>query len=209
MGNIVTYYRRSRCPARFWGGRALKKMNGAKHADMPKWVFEDLEIPDNCRLLDIGCGGGANLNRMLSLNPTATAVGSDISKLAMEMTHEVNYRDIVDKRLLLLGGDATQLPLAKESYDLVTAFETIYYWHSIELGVHEMYRVLRPGGTCLIANEMDGLAADVRSLEQAVGGFRVYTIDEITEFLTNAGFTDIRSRHDEARHFICVTGKKP
>ena len=175
---------------------------------MPNWVFEDLEIPDNCRLLDIGCGGGANLNRMLSLNPTANAVGSDISRLAMEMTHEVNYRDIVDKRLLLLGGDATQLPLAKESYDLVTAFETIYYWHSMELGVQEMYRVLRPGGTCLIANEMDGLAADVRAFEKTVGGFRVYTIDEIAEYLANAGFTDIRSRHDETRHFICVTGKK-
>ena len=208
MGNIVTYYRRSRCPARFWGGRALMKMNSPKHADMPKWVLEDLEIPDNCRLLDIGCGGGANLNRMLSLNPTATAVGSDISKLAMEITREVNYRDIVDKRLLLLGGDATQLPLAKESYDLVTAFETIYYWHSMELGAQEMYRVLRQGGTCLIANEMDGLAADVRTFEKTVGGFRVYTIDEIAEYLANAGFTDIRSRHDETRHFICVTGKK-
>ncbi|MBR5684917.1 MAG: class I SAM-dependent methyltransferase [Muribaculaceae bacterium] len=209
MANIVTYYRRSRCPERFWGGRALKKMNGAKHAALPEWVLEDLEIADNCRLLDIGCGGGANLNRMLSKNPTATAVGMDISKLAMEMTHEVNYRDIVDKRLLLLGGNATQMPLARESYDLVTAFETIYYWHSMELGTEEMYRVLRPGGTCLIANEMDGLAEDVRSFESAVGGFRVYTIDEITEYLVTAGFTDIQSRHDEARHFICVTGKKP
>jgi len=71
-----------------------------------------------------------------------------------------------------------------------------------------MYRVLRPGGTCLIANEMDGLAADVRTFEKTVGGFRVYTIDEIAEYLANAGFTDIRSRHDETRHFICVTGKK-
>jgi hypothetical protein len=37
----------------------------------------------------------------------------------------------------------------------------------------------------------------------------VYTIDEITEALTNAGFTNILSRHEEQRHFICVTATKP
>ena len=207
--NLRKHYLRARNPRGFWGYRVLKAMNGKDHAALPEWVFAELKIKEDAHVLDVGCGGGANLNRMLSKNPTATAVGMDISKLAMEMTHEVNYRDIVDKRLLLLGGNATQMPLARESYDLVTAFETIYYWHSMELGTEEMYRVLRPGGTCLIANEMDGLAEDVRSFESAVGGFRVYTIDEITEYLVTAGFTDIQSRHDEARHFICVTGKKP
>ena len=89
------------------------------------------------------------------------------------------------------------------------SFETIYYWNSLELGVQEMNRVLRPNGIGLIANEMDGLEPDVRQFEEAVGNFRVYTIDEIKEHLTEAGFVDIKARHDEARHFICVTGRKP
>lgn len=209
MANLVKYYRRAAHPERFGGRRALKQMNSEKHAAMPRWVLEELEIIDNCRMLDVGCGGGANLNRMLAKNETATAVGMDISKLAMEVTREVNFHDIVDKRCLLLGGNATQLPLVRESFDLVTAFETIYYWHSMELGAQEMLRALRPGGTCVIANEMDGLDPDVRSFENAVGGFRVYTIDEISEYLKDAGFVNIRSRHDEERHFICVTAQKP
>ena len=209
MANLIKYYRRSRFPQRFWGKRALMKMNSSRHAVMPEWVLAEFEIADNCRLLDIGCGGGANLNRMLSRFPTANAVGMDISPLAMEVTREVNYRDIVDKRCLLLGGDATQMPLAKESFDLATAFETIYYWQSMEQGAQELFRLLRPGGTCLIANEMDGLEKDVRRFENAVGNFRVYSIEEIAEYLTDAGFIDIHSRHDEKRHFICVTAQKP
>lgn len=209
MANLVRYYSRGRHPQRFFGKRALRKMNGPKHAALPEWVLDDYIIKENTRILDIGCGGGANLNRMLTRYPTTNAVGMDIAKDAMDMTREVNYRDIVDKRCLLLGGDATQMPLAKESFDLVTAFETIYYWDSMTLGAQEMFRVLRPGGTCLIANEMDGLAPDVRNFEKAVGGIRVYTSDEIEEYLADAGFINIQSRHDEARHFICVTAQKP
>ena len=209
MANLVKYYRRGRHPERFFGKRALKKMNSAKHAALPEWVLDEFNIKDDTRFLDIGCGGGANLNRILTRYPTTTAVGTDIAKSAMDMTREVNYRDIVDKRCLLLGGDATQMPLARESFDLVTAFETIYYWDSMVLGAQEIFRVLRPGGTCLIANEMDGLDPDVRRLEKAIGNFRVYTTDEIEEYLADAGFVNIRSRHDEARHFICVTAQKP
>ena len=132
MANLVRYYSRGRHPERFFGKRALKKMNSAKHAALPEWVLDEYIIKDDTRFLDIGCGGGANLNRILTRYPTTTAVGMDIAKDAMDLTREVNYRDIVDKRCLLLGGDATQMPLAKESFDLVTAFETIYYWDSME-----------------------------------------------------------------------------
>ena len=208
MAKLVTYYRRAGHPQRFWGKRALHKMNSEQHAQLYRWAMEDIELADNSRLLDIGCGGGANLNRMLNLNPTFTAVAMDHSQLAMQMTREVNFHDVVDKRLLLLGGSASQMPVVRESFELVTAFETIYYWNSLELGVQEMNRVLRPNGIGLIANEMDGLEPDVRQFEEAVGNFRVYTIDEIKEQLTEAGFVDIKARHDEARHFICVTGRK-
>ena len=209
MANLVRYYSRGRHPERFFGKRALKKMNSAKHAALPEWVLDEYIIKDDTRFLDIGCGGGANLNRILTRYPSTTAVGMDIAKDAMDLTREVNYRDIVDKRCLLLGGDATQMPLAKESFDLVTAFETIYYWDSMVLGAQEMFRVLRPGGTCLIANEMDGLDPDVKRLENAIGRFRVYTTDEIEEYLADAGFVNFKARHDEARHFICVTAQKP
>lgn len=208
MANQFKYYSRSRHPNGFWGKRVIKKMNGPRHAHLPEWVFADFTIPDKCRILDVGCGGGANIKRMLELNPTATAIGLDNSTLSMNEAIEENYRNIVDKRCQILGGNATQMPLAKESFDLITAFETIYFWSSVALGVQEMFRLLKPSGTCLIANEMDGTEEFVGNLEKSAA-MRIYSIEDIKEYLAYAGFVNINVRHDEARHFICLTATKP
>lgn len=208
MSNQFKYYAQVRRPKGFWGKRAIKKMNGPKHALLPEWVFAEFNLLNDSRILDVGCGGGANIKRMLALNPTVTVTGLDISKLSMEETINENYRNIVDNRCIVVGGNAIQMPLAKESFELVTAFETIYFWSSLALGMKEMFRLLKPGGTCLIANEMNGQEEYVKELEKAAN-MRIYTVDDIKEYLIDAGFVNISTRQDEARHFICLTATKP
>ena len=209
MANIVKYYRRGRHPKGFWGKQALKAMNGPRHAALPEWVMEQIQVSEDARVLDVGCGGGANVSRLLALCPKGTVTGLDISAAAIDMTKELNYRAFVDKLCNVAGGNALQIPLVKETYDLVTAFETIYYWSSLVSGAEEMFRVLKPGGMCVIANEMDGEGEEDRKMERSVGGIRIYSIAEIKEDLTEAGFTDITAAHDKERHFVCVIARKP
>ena len=208
MANLIKYYIRASHPKGFWGRRALSAMNGKQHAALPEWVFEDLQVSEDANVLDVGCGGGANVARLLEKCPNGVVTGMDRSTLAMEISHDLNYRAVVDKRCFIIGGNVSQMPRAKDMLDLATAFETIYFWSSLDEGIEEIFRVLKPGGTCVIANEMDGHEANCRKMERAVG-MLVYTIEEITESLKKAGFTDIKSRHDEERHFICVTARKP
>lgn len=207
--NIRRYYDRGRHPKGFWGMRALKAMNGKKHAALPEWVFSEFQFREDDQVLDVGCGGGANLARMLKLCPSGHITGLDMSQLALEESKDFNYHAYVDKLCSIVGGNATQMPLARDMFDVVTAFETIYYWSSLALGASEIFRVLKPGGTCIIANEMDGIGPGARALERAVTGIRIYTIDEIIEDLTEIGFTQIQSLHDQEHHFICVTARKP
>lgn len=209
MGNIVKYYRRGRHPKGFWGKRALKAMNGSKHAAMPEWAMPQIKVGEDARVLDVGCGGGANVARLLTKCPQGNVTGLDISKAAIEMTKDYNYHAFVDGLCKVAGGNAVQIPLAKDNYDLVTAFETIYYWTSLLYGAQEIYRVLKPGGKIVIANEMDGESEEDRKMERSVGGFRIYSIAEIKEDLTEAGFIDITAQHDEERHFVCVIARKP
>ncbi len=208
MANLIKYYRRASLPHGFWGKRALKAMNGKRHEALPEWVLAQLDINPDANVLDVGCGGGANVARLLKRCPDGKVTGMDRSALALDMAHDYNYPDVVDKRCHIIGGNINQLQAAKDLFDLVTAFETIYFWPVIEEGLAEVFRVLKPGGTCVIANEMDGQDPIHRKMEHAVG-MLIYTIDEITEALKRAGFTDIDSRHDESRHFICVTARKP
>lgn len=206
--NLRKHYSRSRNPKGFWGYRALKAMNGKEHAALPEWVFAELEIKDDAHVLDVGCGGGANLARLLEKCPNGTVTGLDHSTIALEESKDFNYRAFVDKKCYIVGGNVVQMPRAKDLYDLVTAFETVYFWPTLEQGLREIFRVLKAGGTCVIANEMDGLVPEHKKLEKSLP-MLVYTIEDISDIHAKVGFTDIKSRHDESRHFICVTAKKP
>ena len=208
MGNRVRYYIRGRRPQGFWGRRALSIMNGKNHAAMPEWVLSELDIKENDTILDVGCGGGANIARLLKRVPKGKVIGLDYSQMALEVAQDLNYHDYVDKRCLLMGGNAMQMPLAKEMYNIITAFETIYYWLSLELGFSEIYRLLKPGGTIVIGNELDGTQEIDRKIERATNYMRIYSIDEIEATLRQVGFTNIKSRHDEDRHFVCFTATK-
>jgi len=42
-------------------------MNDKRHAALPGWVFEELNIGEMTNILDVGCGGGANIKRMLAM----------------------------------------------------------------------------------------------------------------------------------------------
>lgn len=208
MGKIHRFYRRGRHPRGFWGRRALIAMNGKKHEALPEWVFGQLPLEDGLRILDIGCGGGDNIRRLLERCPKGHVTGLDISKLAVEMTTDENYPAVKDGLCLVVGGNAVQMPLAKDIFDIAFAFETIYYWSTIDGGFAEAYRVLKPGGTLVIANELDGLGPDDEILARRVGAMRIYTPDEIEMSLREAGFTDITIDRDEKRHFLYATAKK-
>ena len=176
---------------------------------MPEWVFEEVKINEDAHILDVGCGGGANIKRMLAMCPKGIVTGLDLSNLALEVSTDFNFKEVTDKQCYILGGNVAQMPLSREIFDVVTAFETIYYWADLDNGAAEILRVLKPGGMVVIANEMDGLSEDDRTTEQAVGGIRIYTSDEIRQSLEDAGFKNIKARHDKSRRFICVTANKP
>lgn len=209
MSSFHRYYNRGRFPTRFWGKRALKKMNGKKHAALPEWAFPEIQDGKFSHILDIGCGGGANIQRMLDMFPKSLVTGLDISHHALDMTRDVNAGAVNGGRCFVVGGNANQMPLPKESFDLATAFETVYYWSGITACFIEVLRVLKPGGTFLIANELDGLAENDRRLERVVGMLRIYNIDELVSALTVAGFVNINARHDEKRRFISIKCQKP
>lgn len=189
--------------------RVIKNMNGKHHAALPKWVFENIKPGSDARVLDMGCGGGANVARLLTMCPDGRVTGLDFSALAIEIATDLNYRAIKDGSCVITGGNAMQMPLAREVFDMVTAFEAIYYWASLDTGLAEAFRVLKHGGTIIVANELDGLSQESQEVSRAVDILRIYTADEIESSMAKAGFSNIKSIHDEQRHYICVTARKP
>lgn len=208
MNLLHKYYANYRHPNGLIGLYLVKAMNSKRHQALAEWALKDLELKQDAHSLDIGCGGGANVARLLEMCPDGKASGMDFSKVALKVARKLNRRAIESRRCAIVGGTAKQVPFIKDTFDLVTAFETIYYWPMPETCLSEVMRVLKPGGKFLIANESDGQDPEGQKWAKRIGHMYVYTIDELKEALAEAGFVDIETRHDAEKHWICVTGHK-
>ena len=108
----------------------------------------------------------------------------------------------------MLQGDVSDLPFSDGSFDLATAFETVYFWPGLEKCFAEVARVLKDGGTFLICNESDGTDAAAKKFEGIIEGMRCYTPEEIGEALRAAGFRDVKAYHHPSRPWIAVLAEK-
>lgn len=169
------------------GVRLLNRMNGGRHENLAVWGLSHVSVASDAQVLDIGCGGGANIARLLEMAPHGHVNGLDYSPLSVRMSSEHNAEAIVAGRCEVIEGDSSALPFADASFDLVTAFETVYYW-DIEPAFAEVLRVLKPGGTFLICNEDDGSEPEMVEFAKKIPGMTMHTPEALDTALRAAGF---------------------
>lgn len=188
----------------FLGRLLLKKMNNY-HSLLSVWGLSHASFAHKNLVLDIGCGGGKNLQRMLKTFSSLNAIGIDVSAASVELSKKKNRRAVKSGRLQVVQGQVESLPFASNLFDLETAFETIYFW-DLERGFAEVYRTLKKGGQFLIVNE----ARSEKGLKDYVNtiGFSVYDKPEIEKALKNAGFKHIRIDLHENGSWICAVCEK-
>jgi len=166
----------------------LKSMN-KEHTPVSLWGLKHLDIQDDDIVLDIGCGGGININRM-SKN-AKKVYGVDYSIESVNLSREVNRQEIYDGKVEILKGNVQDLPFEDNTFDIVTAFETVYFWPDIEKSFGEVKRVLKPGGIFLIGMESNGNDNLTMKISEKLINMTVYNDEEITEFLKNNGYSQI------------------
>jgi SAM-dependent methyltransferase len=190
------------------GFKMLERMNGGHHEELALWGLSFLPIGEADRVLDIGCGGGANIARLLARVPRGSAVGVDYSPVSVQATREHNAAAVEAGRCEVLEGNASALPLPDASFDVATAFETVYYW-DLPTAFAEVKRVLKPGGRFMVCNEADGSDADSREYERLIPGMFVYTPEEIAGALSAAGFHVVGIKRVLAEGRFVVVVQKP
>lgn len=204
MGLFSKIFSNTRKPEGFWGRMLVAGMNGGGHAAMANWGLDFGEVSTDGEILDIGCGGGANLQRLMQRNPHAKVTGVDYSAVSVEKSMKVNASTIAEGRCKVLEANVAVLPFKDETFTLITAFETVYFWPDIEKSFAEVRRVLVPGGKFLIVNEDDGLSGNNEKWEKMIEGMHTYTPDELKTHLAAAGFKDISVKREESRHWLAV-----
>ena len=161
----------------------LKFMNFC-HAPLTNWGLGLADIQDGWTILDIGCGGGATLKRLLERSRDAQVYGIDISEESVAKARKVNAKEL-DKQVFVCQGSAEKLPYEDNKFDLVTAVETVYFWPNLPSCLQEVNRVLKPGGRFVIMVEVVDNNSKWTDL---VEGMTAYQPRELQAMLNEAGF---------------------
>ena len=143
------------------------------------------------RILDVGCGTGANLEMLAQFGE---AEGVDISDEALEFC--------CAKGLKTHKGLAEELPFENESFDLVTALDVIEHLDDDILGLKEIHRVLRKGGRALI---FVPAFMWLWGIQDDISNHRIrYTRKQITQRIKESGFMIERATYANITFFMPI-----
>ena len=207
MSLFKKFVSQTRKPEGFLGKVMVGGMNGG-HAKMADWGLAHLRTIAPETIVELGCGGGRNAGTLLEKYPCSKVTAIDYSEVSVGKSFDYNRKMIDAGRCVVKQGDVSALDLPAESFDLATAFETIYFWPGLEKCFAQVANILKPGGTFMIVNESDGKDEASLKFEQIIEGMKCYTIEEIESALKSAGFSKVKSNHHKAKPWIVVVAKK-
>ena len=184
-------------------GRIMLSMMNFSHAPLTNWGLNLINFKEGWTMLDIGCGGGATIKRLLKHSKNSKVYGIDISQESVAKSKK-NCIDLLDKQVFISQGSAELLPYESEKFDLVTAVETIYFWPNLPGCFKEVYRVLKPGGRFAVIVEdanKDSVWTNI------VEGMTTYSTEQILMMLRDAGFSQRESKNKKPMYNF-ITGVK-
>ncbi len=154
------------CRSTIWGAFARRVV-------LP-WALQGVR-PEG-QILEIGAGGGVMAVELLAANPDVSMVVTDFddAMVAAATTRLASFAHRADAR----RADATVLPFADDSFDMVLSWIMLHHTLAWETALAEAIRVVRPGGHVVGYDLLD--TAPLRLLHQAEGSaVRMMRFDEL------------------------------
>ena len=160
---------------------------------------EMLELDTDSVVLDVACGTG-NFSRFFAetiagtaagYDETSLVVGMDISWPMLQKARDYLRRDGLNDRIFLVRGDATRIPIGRESFNRLHCAGALHLMDDIDEALRNFARVLEPGGICVIGtflvhgNSLERLAKKVAEIPTQ---FHWFERDELHDRLERTGF---------------------
>lgn len=189
-GMLRFLMKQARKPEGFFG-RLFAKGMGSGHQQVAVWALDRFRFQDGDRLLDVGCGGGKNIQNLFERYPKSAVDGVDFSPDSVRVSRKL-HAGRLGENCRIEEGDVMALPFADSSYGGAMACETIYFWPDFVGGLKEIYRVLKPDGRALLIVESND-PARAKIWTDHCPGMRIYTPAEQVDAMKAAGFREIET----------------
>ncbi|MDR2623153.1 MAG: class I SAM-dependent methyltransferase [Methanobrevibacter sp.] len=191
------------------GSKLLERMNES-HEKLAQWGVSHLTVGIDDVILDVGCGGGVNVKRFNEMVPNGKVYGLDYSEVSAEKSSQLNESAIKDGAVEIIQGSVSKLPFGNDTFNLVTCFETTYFWPNFVEDLKEVNRVLKPKGMIFICNEAVGEEHVFEKMKEEIEllDLKIYSEEELKSALIDAGFTDVVTFRKENTDWISVIASK-
>ena len=133
-----------------------------------RWVFDQLELLPDSRLLDLGCGAGRLWAENLACIPRGWMVHLADASIGMVTDAQRALGEVRHARGWLTA-DAQHLPLRDATFDCVLANHMLYHVADRQRALREIARVLLPGGRLIASTVGDAHMKEIDEQLCAVG----------------------------------------
>lgn len=162
---------------------------------LQKRVLKSVKLQKNWKLLDVGCGTGTDLkflkSRYSGMKPYGIDADPKIIEIAKKKNKEENWQ--INFQLAL----AEKLPFKKNFFDATWCNLILHHLPtgSKKQAIKEMYRVLKPGGKCVLiifSKPQNPILARIVLIQNLFVYTKDNYKDKIPQFVREAGFKKIK-----------------
>lgn len=194
-----------------WFGRIFARAMNKSHHAMTAWGLGNVPVESGYNILDVGCGGGRTIEILAAITGTGVIYGIDYAEGSVAVARVHNASLIEAGRVVIQKASVSQLPFPDNTFDLVTAIETQYYWPDLKGDMREILRVLKPAGRLVVIAEMykggkyDRLKWPVMWLLRSSH----LSVNDHRELFSSAGYGSAQIFEETNKGWICATATKP
>ncbi len=137
-----------------WLGKMMYR-NPLSHYRSFHLTLNKLQLKTDDIFLEIGCGGGVLLDMALKTVKQAKAIDHSIDMV--QIAGERNHAALAERRLEIVQGNAEALPWDDNTFTCAAACNMFFFIEKPMTVLHELHRVLRPGGRLVITSTEDAV----------------------------------------------------
>ena len=156
------------------GLKMIKEMNQG-HEDISNFAMECIDTSVDDDVLDIGCGGGVNIEKFLRRCPDGNVWGLDYSVVSVSESIKRNQEAVDMGRCQVIEANVCNMPIDDDTFDIVSAFSSIYFWPDFKNTLKKVFKIIKTNGQFMIACGSDGNDPNDEDWVDADAGMTVYT----------------------------------
>lgn len=158
------------------------------------WIYQQCNVKNNMKVLEIGCGDGtlwmSNLKR---IPKEADIILSDVSEGMIRDARRT--LSILEKEIKYDVFDCHSIPYEDEMFDVVIANHVLFYCSDIEKVCAEVRRVLKPNGTFICSTYGQNHMKEISDLVQGFDERIVLAAENLYEKFGRENGADVLKQH--------------